>query len=61
MVVTQYINDMKKILILEANEKIARIVEQRLLNNKDFDLTLLLRNSTRLKWLESADNMTNHR
>ncbi|KRK51253.1 hypothetical protein FC97_GL000944 [Companilactobacillus kimchii DSM 13961 = JCM 10707] len=59
--VTQYINDMKKILILEANEKIARIVEQRLLNNKDFDLTLLLRNSTRLKWLESADNMTNHR
>ncbi|WP_235628559.1 hypothetical protein [Companilactobacillus kimchii] len=46
---------------MEANEKIARIVEQRLLNNKDFDLTLLLRNSTRLKWLESADNMTNHR
>ncbi|HIY92495.1 NAD(P)H-binding protein [Companilactobacillus sp. HBUAS56275] len=49
---------MKKILILGANGKIARIVEQRLLNNKNFELTLLLRNSNRLKQLESANNMT---
>lgn len=48
---------MKKILILGANGKIARIVEQRLLNNENYELTLLLRHTDRLKQLNSANNI----
>ncbi|CAJ1180251.1 Rossmann-fold NAD(P)-binding domain-containing protein [Companilactobacillus paralimentarius] len=39
---------MKKILILGANGKIARIVEKDLLNNPKYHLTLVLRNVRRL-------------
>lgn len=46
---------MKKVLILGANGQIARIVEQRLLNEQtDVELTLFLRNASRLSTL--ADN-----
>lgn len=48
---------MKKILILGANGKIARIVEKRLLNNPDYELTLFLRNADRLKQLKTASNI----
>lgn len=36
---------MKKVLILGANGKIARIVERKLLNKPDYRLTLVLRNA----------------
>ncbi|WP_125767104.1 NAD(P)H-binding protein [Lapidilactobacillus wuchangensis] len=48
---------MKRILILGANGKIARLVEKRLLNNKNYQLTLVLRNRQRLAKLKSANNI----
>lgn len=48
---------MKKILILGANGKIARIVEKRLLNNPEYQLTLVLRNAQRLDSLKIANNV----
>ncbi|KRO00603.1 NAD(P)H-binding protein [Companilactobacillus kimchiensis] len=48
---------MKNILILGANGKIARIVEKILLNNMDYKLTLILRNSQRLNKLHDARNV----
>lgn len=39
---------MKKVLILGAYGKIARIVEKRLLDNSDYQLTLVLRHASRL-------------
>jgi Putative NADH-flavin reductase len=49
---------MKRILILGANGKIARIVEQNLLNNSEYHLTLVLRNVNRLSKFENAENIT---
>lgn len=52
---------MKKILILAANGQIARIVEQRLLTEPDFQdvtLTLLLRQASRLQALADNDRVT---
>ncbi|CAJ1193600.1 hypothetical protein CPEBRM1_ABPJDJAI_01501 [Companilactobacillus paralimentarius] len=49
---------MKKILILGANGKIARIVEKDLLNNPKYHLTLVLRNARRLFKFENAKNIT---
>lgn len=50
---------MKKILILGANGQIARIVEARLLKEQpDVELTLFLRNSSRLKDLAGHKNVT---
>lgn len=43
---------MKNILILGANGRIARIVEQRLINESDAHLTLVLRNAGRLKVID---------
>jgi len=48
---------LKKILILGANGKIARIVEKRLLNNPEYQLTLVLRNAQRLDSLKIANNV----
>jgi len=48
---------LKNILILGANGKIARIVEKILLNNMDYKLTLILRNSQRLNKLHDARNV----
>ncbi len=48
---------MKRILILGANGKIARIVEKRLLNNPEYQLTLVLRNAQRLNSLKIANNV----
>ena len=48
---------MKRILILGANGKIARIVEKRLLNNPEYQLTLVLRNAQRLDSLKIANNV----
>lgn len=49
---------MKRILILGANGKIARLVEKRLVNNPDYFLTLVLRNSQRLSEYESIENVS---
>lgn len=49
---------MKRVLILGANGKIARIVEQNLLNNSEYQLTLVLRNANRLSKFENAENIT---
>lgn len=49
---------MKRVLILGANGKIARIVEQNLLSNSEYHLTLVLRNASRLAKLENAENVT---
>jgi uncharacterized protein YbjT (DUF2867 family) len=49
---------MKRVLILGANGKIARIVEQSLLNNSEYQLTLVLRNANRLSKFENAENVT---
>ncbi|VDG33034.1 oxidoreductase [Lactobacillus koreensis] [Lactiplantibacillus mudanjiangensis] len=52
---------MKKILILAANGQIARIVEQRLLTEPDFQdvsLTLFLRQASRLQALADNDRVT---
>lgn len=43
---------MKKVLILGAYGKIARIVEKRLLDNPDYQLTLVLRHACRLDSLK---------
>lgn len=48
---------MKRVLILGANGKIARIVEKRLLNNPEYQLTLVLRNAQRLDSLKIANNV----
>jgi len=48
---------LKRILILGANGKIARIVEKRLLNNPEYQLTLVLRNAQRLDSLKIANNV----
>ncbi|EIW12995.1 short-chain dehydrogenase/oxidoreductase, atypical SDR family, subgroup 6 [Lactiplantibacillus pentosus KCA1] len=45
---------MKQILILGANGRVARIVEQRLLNETTAHLTLVLRNASRLAFKPSA-------
>lgn len=50
---------MTKVLILGANGQVARIVEQRLMaENPDDELTLFLRNSSRLNNLEGHKNIT---
>lgn len=50
---------MKKVLILGANGQIARIVEQRLLAEQDdVELTLFLRNASRLNSLANNDRVT---
>lgn len=50
---------MKKVLILGANGQIARIVEEWLLNEQpDVELTLFLRNASRLKNLADNDRVT---
>ena len=49
---------MKRVLILGANGKIARIVEQNLLNNSEYQLTLVLRNADRLSKFENVENIT---
>lgn len=50
---------MKKVLILGANGQIARIVEERLLNEQpDVELTLFLRNTSRLANLADNDRVT---
>lgn len=49
---------MKRVLILGANGKIARIVEHNLLNNPEYQLTLVLRNVNRLSKFENAENIT---
>lgn len=50
---------MKKVLILGANGQIARIVEERLLNEQaDVELTLFLRNAGRLSELLNNDRVT---
>jgi uncharacterized protein YbjT (DUF2867 family) len=50
---------MKKVLILGANGQIARIVEERLLNEQtDVELTLFLRNENRLRNLADNDRVT---
>ena len=50
---------MKKVLILGANGQIARIVEERLLNEQtDVELTLFLRNENRLRNLAGNDRVT---
>ena len=49
---------MKRVLILGANGKIARIVEQNLLNNSEYHLTLVLRNANRLSKFKNAENIT---
>ncbi|TCD53611.1 NAD-dependent epimerase/dehydratase family protein [Alloscardovia theropitheci] len=52
---------MKKVLILGANGQIARIVEKRLLNEyDDVDLTLYLRNSSRVKDIVDLDTERVH-
>lgn len=48
---------MTNILVLGANGKIARIVETNLLNNPDYQLTLVLRNAYRLHQLNQANNV----
>lgn len=48
---------MKRILVLGANGKIARIVEKRLLNNSEYQLTLVLRNVKRLSALDKVENV----
>jgi len=52
---------MKKVLILAANGQIARLVEQRILNEatfKDVELTLFLRQAQRLNQLAKQDRVT---
>lgn len=49
---------MKKVLILGAYGKIARIVEKRLLDNPNYQLTLVLRHANRLDSLKNHDNVT---
>jgi uncharacterized protein YbjT (DUF2867 family) len=49
---------MKKVLILGAYGKIARIVEKRLLDNSDYQLTLVLRHASRLDSLKNHNNVT---
>ncbi|HJF85991.1 MAG TPA: NAD(P)H-binding protein, partial [Companilactobacillus farciminis] len=49
---------MKKVLILGAYGKIARIVEKRLLDNPDYQLTLVLRHACRLDSLKNHNNVT---
>ncbi|GEO46166.1 NAD(P)H-binding protein [Companilactobacillus kimchii] len=49
---------MKKVLILGAYGKIARIVEKRLLDNPNYQLTLVLRHANRLNSLKNHDNVT---
>ncbi|WP_300560531.1 NAD(P)H-binding protein, partial [Companilactobacillus sp.] len=50
---------MTKVLILGANGHVARIVEERLMaENPDDELTLFLRNSSRLNNLEGHKNVT---
>ncbi|AYE37324.1 NAD-dependent epimerase/dehydratase family protein [Companilactobacillus zhachilii] len=50
---------MKKVLVLGANGQIARIVEDRILKEQpDVELTLFLRNSSRLAELDSNKNVT---
>lgn len=49
---------MKNILILGANGKIARIVEEQLRNQPDYRVTLVLRQANRLARAEDAQNMT---
>ncbi len=50
---------MKKVLILGANGQVARIVESRLLKEQsDVELTLFLRNSSRLNSLKDNENVT---
>ena len=49
---------MKKVLILGAYGKIARIVEKRLLDNPDYQLTLVLRHANRLDSLKNYNNVT---
>jgi len=50
---------MKKVLILGANGQVARIVESRLLKEQsDVELTLFLRNSSRLDLLKNNENVT---
>jgi len=50
---------MKKVLVLGANGQIARIVEDRILKEQpDVELTLFLRNSSRLSELSSNKNVT---
>lgn len=50
---------MKKVLVLGANGRIARIVVDRILKEQpDVDLTLFLRNSSRLSELETNKNVT---
>ncbi len=50
---------MKKVLILGANGQIARLVEERLLNEQpDVELTLFLRNPNRLATLANNDRVT---
>lgn len=49
---------MKKVLILGAYGKIARIVEKSLLDNPDYQLTLVLRHANRLNSLKNHNNIT---
>jgi len=50
---------MEKVLILGANGQVARIVESRLLKEQsDVELTLFLRNSSRLDLLKNNENVT---
>lgn len=49
---------MKKVLILGAHGKIARLVEQMIIDRTDLQITLLLRNARRLQQYEHLANVT---